>query len=131
MVNNMYALRNILLLIIALALFSFINANGADIVKLEEGDKAPFTGALVSPDRLNEFRQLDETNRLLEKKILTMRDLGVVMESRVDLNKKLAEEYKIEYTKSEAKRSLTNLGHFLLGVAITTVAFKIAQEAQE
>ena len=131
MENNMYAFRNILLLIIALALFSFMTAKSADLVKLEEGDKAPFTGALVSPERLNEFRQIDETNRLLEKKILTMRDLGVVMESRVDLNKKLAEEYKIEYTKSESKRSMTNLGHFLLGIAITTLAFKIAQEAQE
>lgn len=131
MENNMYFFRNLFLLIMLLLAFWATTTKSADLVKLEEGDKAPFTGVLVSPERLNEFRQLDETNRLLEKKVLTMRDLGVVMESRVDLNKKLAEEYKIEYTKSEAKRSLTNLGHFLLGVAITTVAFKIAQEAQE
>ena len=53
------------------------------------------------------------------------------MENRVDLNKKLAEEYKIDYTKSEAKRSITNLGHFLLGVAITALSFKLAQEVRE
>lgn len=130
----MLLIKHVILLIILFIISTIAFSNSShseDIVPLEKGEKAPFAGALVSADKFDLLRQIDEKNRLLEKKILTLQDLNVIMADRVDLNKKLAEEYKIDYTKSEAKRSITNIGHFLLGVAITALSFKLAQEIRE
>ena len=121
----------LLAILFFISTIAFTDIRSEDIVPLSKGDKAPFEGALVPADKFDLLRQIDEKNRLLEKKVMTLQDLNVIMENRVDLNKKLAEEYKIDYTKSEAKRSITNLGHFLLGVAITALSFKLAQEVRE
>lgn len=105
------------------------HANSQDIVKLNQGEVAPFTGALVSPDRLNEFRITDEEHKIAKKQIIQFKDLQIVNDQRIDYYKSTTEEYKEELSEERTKSTIKSAGYFLLGALLTGLATKVAIES--
>lgn len=108
--------------------FTLISGYSQDIVILEKDQKAPYKGALVPPKKLDEMRQNDEQRKILIKQNITLKELNVVLNDRVELNKDLAEDYRVQVSKAESRRYWSNIGNFLLGVLATSLAFRVTQE---
>lgn len=105
--------------------------HGSEVVRLNKGEAAPFTGALVTPEKLNDMRVVDEEHKILKKQNLALKDLQIVLEERLEYHKGLAKEYKADVNRSEFKRFWTGVAYFTLGVLLTNAAYKITLESQK
>lgn len=100
-----------------------------DVVKLNKGDQAPFTGALMSESKTNELRKNDEQRKLLVKENLTLKDLRLLDAEKLDIYKNRLNTTEKELNKASTRRFFSNIGYFVLGVVITGVAAKAAIES--
>lgn len=113
-------------LIAVLMLFSF--SCRADIVLLKKGESAPFEGALVDQAQMKEFRENKVQLDLEVKQNTALKELNLRLDEKIDYHK--AETRALEKTLSEVKfkSHMTNIGYFVLGVALTSLATKFAME---
>lgn len=96
---------------------------------VKKGEVASFDGVLVSKEQMEEFRRINEENKLLKEKVLTLENIVKI------------DELKLKYYADEltATRSLliaeqandfwAKAGYFALGVIVTGVAAKSAIES--
>jgi hypothetical protein len=106
-----------------------ITSNAQDIVPLNKGEVAPFTGALVPPDRLNDMRKTDEELRITKKQIVQYKDLQIVNAQRMEYYKGTVKDYQEELSEERTKSTIKSAGYFLLGALLTGLATKIAIES--
>jgi hypothetical protein len=108
-----------------------LTANSQDIVALEKGEVAPFSGALVPPEKLNEMRKVDEELVITRKQITSFKELNAVNEEKIDFYRVTASDYRDELRSERTKNVFKNAGYFLLGALLTGVATKVAIEASK
>jgi len=99
-----------------------INPCFSDVVKVEKGTPAPFTGALVDAKQLSEFRKTREIN-------IKLKDLRIVNEKRIDFYKDEAIHYQVLIKKERMQHFWEKAGYFALGVIMTGLAARAAIES--
>lgn len=117
-------LKSILILLIASNL-----AFSASVVPIKKGDIAQFSGALVTAEKLDQFRKTDELAKLRVKQIQNLRDLSIVKDQRIEFYQRQVTVTRRELFKSDSKRFMTNVGYFVLGTLLTGFAAKAAIQA--
>jgi len=100
-----------------------------NIVELSKGDLAPFSGALVNPSQMKEFRLINEQKKSLETQKITLEDLNEVNQNRINFYKEETENYRNLVKKERSKRAWSNTGFFVLGVLATSLAAYAAIQA--
>lgn len=100
-----------------------------EIVTLNKGDIAPFSGALVDKEQLSEFRKIDEERKLLDQQNVKLKDLADIHNQRIDLYKQEVKMVRDDLSSQQRKSFWTNIGYFALGVVVTGLAAKVAIEA--
>lgn len=95
-------------------LLSF-NCYSQSAVKLNKGDSAPFTGALIKEDRLDKLVKS-------EKKVIKLEQLTIKQEELNTFYKGRAESVENELKKERTKYFFKSIGYFVLGVAATSLA---------
>jgi len=95
-----------------LLLITSISSQANDAIKLNKGDKAPFTGALVKEERLNKLVKA-------EKKVLILNDISATKDDLIELYKKDANNQRLKLSAAKFDSNLKSIGMFVLGVVIT------------
>jgi hypothetical protein len=88
-------------------------------VKLDKGSEAPFSGILVTSEKLVE---LDQDSR----KYLLLKDLSLTQEELIKYHRSSAKDYRERLSDAKFDSFLGNVGFFLLGTILAGVAFKIS-----
>lgn len=117
-----------LLLII---LISISQCSAIDVVPIDKGAKAPSKGFFVDTENMKEFRKINEEKKLLKKENITLKDLSVINEQRIETYKKLSEESQKELSKEKTKGNFKGIGGFLVGVLAASVAAYAAIRASK
>jgi len=97
--------------ILILFLLSFSLCAG-EIQPISKGQEAEFSGFLITKDFEKRLRTINEENKLLERKNVTLERLG-------NVNEDIAQHYKKRASKAELRGDLKGIGGFLLGVLVT------------
>lgn len=97
--------------ILLIFLFSFSLLAG-EIQPIQKDQKAEFSGYLITKEFEKNLRTINEKNKLLERKNVTLERLGQV-------NEDIAQDYKKKASRAELRGDLKGIGGFLLGVLIT------------
>ena len=108
-------------IVLMITLIISINSFAQNAVKLNKGEVAPFTGALVKPDRLDKLVKAEKAEAVL-------RDLRTTHESIIKFHKEDAQRQREKLSRAEFKSNLYNIGYFVLGVVLASYAFKVQQE---
>jgi hypothetical protein len=103
----------------------------AEIVALKKGDIAPFEGALVDVNQMKEFREHKTKLDLEVKQNEALKTLNLRLEEKIDFHKAETRAVEKELTKTKFNSNLTNIGYFVLGVALTSLATKFAIDATQ
>jgi len=96
---------------------------------LNEGQKAPYDGLLADKKQMEQFREINERKKLLEKQNIQLKDLALTKDQRIKFHQENADFYKQELRKQESRTFWAKVGYFTLGVVVTGLAAKTAIEA--
>ena len=107
----------ILILLIILTTNSFAQ----EAALLQKNDPAPFSGILLKKERAEKAMKA-------EKKIIVLEDLRLSEKTLTEYYKKDAERQRSRLSEAKFKSNIYNIGYFVLGVFVTSYAFKIQQE---
>ena len=99
------------------------------MIVLKKDQPAPFDGVLSDSAQMKEFRQINETNKLLDKQVLELKDLSLLKDEKIEIYKSSLEQANTKLEKNEKYTFWSNIGYFALGVIVTGVAAKAAIEA--
>jgi hypothetical protein len=99
------------------------------MIILREGENAPYTGVLVTEERMKKFRQINEEKKVAEKLNIELSDLNELKDRKIKLYKDELVSTNKEFTKHKTKSFFYNIGYFALGVLITGFAAKAAIES--
>lgn len=91
---------------------------------LNKGDTAPFSGILVKKERL-------ETLVKAEKSNIVLRDLRVTQDELIEYHKDTARLYRKRLAEAQWSGFWANTGYFVLGIVLTSVAFKVNSKIGE
>jgi hypothetical protein len=100
-----------------------INSFAQNAVLLEKNQSAPFSGTLVTNKRIDKLIKA-------EKRELVLRDLGLAKDELIDYHKKDAQTQRKKLREAKFDSFVSNTGYFILGCILTSISFRIAQEAQ-
>lgn len=104
------------LLMILLIISTISNAQEA--VFLKKDQVVPFDGILMTKERAEVAMKAEKSN-------IVLKDLSLSQESLINYYKKDSEFQREELSKAKFKSHIYNIGYFILGVVITSYAFKI------
>jgi hypothetical protein len=76
----------------------------ARIVKINEGQPAPFTGAILDNAEVERYRILDEKNAVRESQVKNLNDLRIIQDERIEFYQMQVKEVRKELLKSESTR---------------------------
>ena len=93
----------------------------SQVTRLEKGQVAPYTGALIGPERLDKLVKA-------EKKVIVLQDLRLTQDELIEYHRDSSRRYRKELSEQKFNSFLTNTGYFVLGVFITGFAFKSAEK---
>ena len=111
----------IIMLILSLTILINIS-NAQDVIRLDQGQSAPFSGNLIKTERLEEFYKSHKKLPLVEENF-------ELEKQRNSLYKERFQDTERELTKAKFKGYIGTIGGFVLGVIITGVAAKAAIES--
>jgi hypothetical protein len=114
---------------ILLILLLTFNCFAQQMVKLDEGQKAPFAGILSDSEQMKTFRKTNEELKLTKKQNITLKELAVVQERQAKLYKEESDAYRTQLRREQVKSFWAKVGYFALGVLVTGLAAKTAIEA--
>ena len=113
-------IRSIMLI---LSLMILIRTSSAqEVIRLDQGQVAPFSGNLIKTEKLEEFYKS-------HKKIPLLEENYELEKQRTSLYRDRIRDTEKELSKAKFKGYLGAVGGFVLGVVITGVAAKAAIEA--
>jgi len=95
-----------------------------DAAVLNEGDIAPFSGILVKQERL-------ETLVKAEKSNIVLRDLRATQDELIEYHKDTSRLYRKRLAEAKWDGFWSNTGYFVLGIVLTSVAFKVNSKIGE
>jgi hypothetical protein len=95
---------------------------GQPVKVIKEGEPAKHDGFLVKPEQMKKFRKIDQDN-------ITLQDLRVVQDKRIEFYKKEVEKVQDELSSQKTKTFWSNAGYFFLGVLTTSIASYAAIQA--
>lgn len=101
------------------------------ILPIAKNSPAPFNGYIIDSAQEEKFRHTNEKYKLEKAKNVTLNDLKVVNEARVEFYRKTAEKYQNEAQNERFKGNLRSFGYFLLGVLATSVGIIAANKASK
>lgn len=90
-------------------------------VKLDKGEKAPFSGALVVEETLDELVKAKKSN-------IVLKDLRITQDEIIEYHKDQARTYRKKLSQAKWDGFWSNTGYFILGVVLTGFAFKVNQK---
>jgi len=111
-------MKNFLIMIL---LIISTTSNAQDAVLIEKDSPAPFSGVLLTKERAEKAVKAEKSNLLLK-------DLSLHKDSLIKYYKEDASLQRKRLSSEKFKNNIYNVGYFLLGVVITSYAFKIQQE---
>ena len=111
-----------------LLVFSF-TAHAQKLEVVKKGQKAPYSGLLADKKQMEQFREINEKKKLLEKQNIELKDLALTKDQRIKFHQENADFYKQELRKQESRTFWAKVGYFALGVVVTGIAAKTAIEA--
>lgn len=114
-------------LLITILIFSTIDSYA--IERITKGQAAPYSGAIITEREVEEYTDLVKKEAVRKAQIKNLNDLRIIQDERIDFYQLQVKEVRRELLKSDSKRWLTNIGYFVLGVAITGFAAKAAIES--
>jgi len=79
-------------------------------------------GFWVSTKTMDEFRKINEEKKLLEAKSLSLEQLAIAKDTRIDFYRKEADKAYTAYKSSESRSFWKSSAFFILGVAATGFA---------
>lgn len=97
------------------------NVFAQNAVKLNKGDTAPFTGALVKKERLEKLVKAEKSN-------LTLKDLSIHKDELIEFHKMDAKLQRQKLSEAKFDSNLKSIGMFVLGVVITGFAYKTVEK---
>lgn len=106
---------------ILIFLLSF-NTYAQNAVTIKKGDKAPFSGILVTEEKAIE---LDKAHR----KVLVLEDLRIHDKELAEHYKTVAKDTQKKLNKAKFEAYTTGIIGFGLGILISCFAFKVVQES--
>lgn len=93
-----------------------------EIKAIKKGDPAPFDGYVITVDFEKNLRTINEKNKLLETKVLTLEQLSLVNDDRAKHYKKEAQNAISEAQSAQLVGNLKGGFGFILGVLATSIA---------
>ena len=102
-------------------IISINNSYCVNAISLNKGETAPFSGALVKPERLDSLVKA-------EKKNIVLKDLGLVKDELIEYHKDSAKKYRKKLAEEKFNSFWTNTGYFLLGIILGSVAVKTSEK---
>ncbi len=108
--------------LIIVLLFSISTCFALDVTPIKKGEQAPSNGFFVTTESMKELRKINEEKKILEKENITLKDLSVINEKRIETYKKYAEESHKQASWERTKGSFKGAGGFILGVLATSLA---------
>jgi len=114
---------------ILLFVFTF-NVFAQNTVLLNKGESAPFDGVLSDSDQMKIYRQSNEEKKLLQDKVLTLKDLNATIQERSDVYKAEGDYYRSQLRTQEFRGFWANVGYFALGVLATSLAIKASENVR-
>ena len=112
-------LRNILLFILLIN-----SAFAQNSVTLKKGQVAQFDGHLVKKERLEKLVKAEKSN-------VVLKDLGVAQDELIEYHKHDARVQRRKLSEAKFGAYMTNIGAFVVGVLVTSFAFKVNQKIGE
>ena len=97
-------------------------AGNIEPIKLDE--PAPFSGYVITKERLKEAYKA-------EKKVIVLEDLKLTQDNLIKYQKDDASRQRRKLSEAKFKTNLYNIGYFVLGVVLSSYAFKVSQEIQK
>jgi hypothetical protein len=107
-------------ILILTLIISIQSSFAQNAVKITKGSKSPFSGVVLKESTFNGLVKSD-------KKVLKLEDLSIVQDELIDYHKYEASAYRKELIKEKIGNNLTSIGYFVLGVLVTSFAFKVQQ----
>lgn len=98
-------------------------------VRLNKGESSPFTGTLLTDEILQEIDKDSRKVEILEKQVITLKDLNLIKDSKVSYYKDEVGFYHKEIKRERRKSFWSNVGYFTLGCLLTGLAAKVAIES--
>lgn len=98
------------------------------MVILDKGQEAPFKGVLNDAKQMKVFRQANEEKKLLDKKVQSLELLKVKQEEIIKIHSEEAKHARTQYRREQVSNVWGRVVWFSLGILVTGVAFKIANE---
>jgi hypothetical protein len=112
-------MKIILLMIILIT--SINSAFAQNAVKLNKGEVAPFTGALVKEERLDKLVKAEKSN-------IVLKDLRIAQDELIEYHKTDARKQREKLSDAKFEAFWTNAGYFVLGAVLTGLTFKLNQK---
>lgn len=100
------------------------------MVILDKGQEAPFKGILNDSKQMKVFRQANEEKKLLDKKVQGLELLKVRQEELIKIHSDEAKHARTQYRREQVSNTWNRVLWFSLGILVTGVAFKVANETK-
>lgn len=115
------------LILIFCFLLSFGGVAG-EISPIKKGDPSPIDGYVITKEFEKKARQTNEENKLLKQKEITLKDLQVVNEQRIEFYKENAKQAHKRLQKEKFKSFWKTTFMFIGGIAVGAGVFYMASK---
>jgi len=88
---------------------------------LEKGDSAPFSGTLITNERVDKLVKAEKAN-------IVLKDLRIAEKELTEYHRSKAREARTELNKVQLKGYMNTILAFTVGVIVTGFAFKVNQK---
>jgi len=112
-------MKNVVAIILTLLLTT--SAFAQNSVILDKGEAAPFSGILLTEDRAEKAVKAEKT-------VITLKALGVAQDALIDYHEQDATLTRRKLSEAKFNSYLNVLGAFVVGVLVTSLAFKATQK---
>ena len=109
-------MKNLILMMLLTGLIG--NSFAQNAVKLNKDEVAPFTGVLVTEEKIKELDKAQRQN-------VVLRDIGLTKDQLIDYHKRDAKRQREKLSEAEFDAFLEKTGYFVLGTVLAAIAFKI------
>jgi hypothetical protein len=99
-----------------------------DVTPVKEGDKAPQDGFFIDTPNMKELRENNENRKLLKRENVTLKELAIINEQRINVYKERGDEIEKHLSWQQTKGNIKGVGGFILGVlAASLAAFAVSK----
>ena len=108
-----------LVAIVTLIVITIQCTEAGQIIPIKKGEESPITGYVIDNAQEKKFRQINEESKLLEKKAVTLEQLGELHNQRAEYYKSLYVESQKDLQSKEDRNFWTKTIYFVGGIVVT------------